>query len=160
MASVAIALGNPSSAAAQAASPSAVVARPGDVVRLRTAQWEYTGRLLRTTGDSAYVLLKSDTARVANHAIVRAQLQQGTRRSAGRIALLAVAGAAVGTFVGGYAGVLAECGSDCSDDGEFSGLAGGVSGAALGIIVGGIAGGVWGAQKRYARWVDAALNPS
>lgn len=157
MAALAIALGVPSAALAQAASPSAVVARPGEVVRLRTAQWQYTGRLLRTTPDSAFVLLEPDTARVAAPAIVRLEVQRGTRRSAGRITLLAVAGAAAGTILGGYAGVLAECGTDCSDDGEWSGFAGGFSGAALGLIVGGVGGGMWGAQKRYPRWVAAVL---
>lgn len=157
MAAMAIALGTPQAAAAQVADPSAVVARVGDVVRLRTAQWEYTGRLVTATTDSAFVLVPPDTARVAVPAIVRLQVQRGTRRSGGRIALLAVAGAAAGTIIGAYTGVLAECGTDCSDDGEFSGLAGGFSGAALGLVVGGVAGGVWGAQKRYPRWVEAVL---
>jgi hypothetical protein len=159
MAAMAIAAGVPSAAIAQAANPSAVVARPGEVVRLRTAQWEYTGRLIGATADSAFVLLAPDTARVAKPDVLRIQVQRGTRRSAGRIALVAVAGAAAGTILGGYAGVLAECGTDCSDDGEWSGIAGGVSGAALGMVVGGIAGGMWGAKKRYPRWVDAVLNP-
>ncbi len=157
MAAVAIALAVPSAAASQVANPSAVVAQPGDLVRLRTAQFEYTGRLVRVANDSALVQFGADSARIARSSVLRTDVQHGTRRSAPRIALLAVAGAAVGTIVGGYAGVLAECGTSCEGGSAIDGVVGGVSGATLGFVIGGVAGGVWGAQKRYPRWVEAVL---
>lgn len=156
MAALAVALGVPSAATAQAASPSAVVARPGEVVRLRTAQWEYTGILSRVAGDTAVVHLAADSVRIPRDQVVRTQVQRGTRRSSGRVALFAVGGAATGFFSGAFFG--AALGEMVSDD-EFAGLSGALVGVAAGTVVGAVTGGIWGAQKRYPRWLDAVLAP-
>lgn len=150
---VAIALGVPSASAAQAARPAAVVARPGDVIRLRTAQWEYTGRFISVRGDTAIILAASDTARVATPSVRRAQVQRGTRRSAGRIALFSAAGAAAGTLVASI-GILC-----CDDVSSSRPVSGGVSAVTVGAFAGAGGGAVWGAEKRYPRWFDAVLAP-
>lgn len=55
IAAVAIALACPSPSAAQVALPSGVVAQAGELVRVRTAGWEYTGTLAHVVNDTAVV---------------------------------------------------------------------------------------------------------
>ena len=147
----------PGTLRAQTAAPSGVVARAGEVVRVRTAEWEYTGTLERVTRDTALVRFSGDSALIPRSLVLGAHVQHGTRRSTTRIVLGTLAGASLGMVAGAYTGVLLECGSTCSDQGDFAGLSGGLSGAALGILAGGIGGGMWGASKRYPRWIPAIL---
>ena len=157
MAALAIALAVPGTSAAQGATPSGVVARPGELVRLRTTEWEYTGTLDRVTGDTAVVRFASDSARIPRAFVIRTEVQRGTRRSTARITLAALGGAAIGTVAGGYLGYLLECGGSCDGGTGYEGLAGGFAGSALGFVTGALSGGIWGSQKRYPRWIPAQL---
>lgn len=152
------AFGAPASLAAQRATPSAVVAQPGATVRVWTEGWQYTGTLTRVAADTAVIRFATDSAMVPLQAVQRVDVQQGTRRSIGRILVGTGLGAAVGMIVGGYAGVALECGTSCDNDGEWAGLGGAVFGGLTGIVAGGITGGVIGGKKRYPRWVAAELR--
>lgn len=157
MAAVAIALALPATAPAQAAAPSGVVARPSETVRVRTAQWEYTGTLAHVARDTAVIRFSGDSAVVARSSVLHAQVQRGTRRSTPRILITTLVGGVAGTYLGAAAGVLIECGGSCADNDSLDGLAGGLAGATIGMVTGAVAGGVWGARKRYPRWLNAAL---
>lgn len=152
------AFGAPAPLAAQRATPSAVVAQPGATVRVWTPGWQYTGTLARVAADTAVIRFASDSAMVPLQAVQRVDVQQGTRRSIGRILVGTGLGAAVGMIVGAYAGVGLECGTSCENDGEWAGLGGAVVGGLTGIVAGGITGGVIGGKKRYPRWVAAELR--
>lgn len=143
---------------AQVATPSGVVARPGELVRLRTAQWEYTGTLLRVVNDTAHVRFTTDSALVPRADVRRTSVQRGTRRSVPRIVALSIGGALVAGAAGGALGVALECAADCS--GYFGGLGGFLVGSTIGLVAGGVGGGVYGARKRYPRWVEASLPPA
>lgn len=142
---------------AQVAVPSGVVASPGEVVRVRTDGWLYTGTLGRVTLDSATVLIHADSVRIPRTSVVRLQVQRGTRRSAGRVILGAAVGLVAGGVVGGFTGVGLECGMSCDDDGEWAGIGGAILGTGIGSIAGAITGGVIGGKKRVPRWVPAVL---
>ena len=73
MAALAIAFAVPGTSAAQGAAPSGVVARPGELVRLHTAQWEYTGTLDRVVNDTAVVRFASDSARIPRSVLIRTE---------------------------------------------------------------------------------------
>lgn len=146
----------PAAAPAQTATPAAVVARRGEVVRIRTAQWEYTGTLGRSERDTAVLHLASDSVRIARRDIVRTRVQRGTRRSTGRVLAFAAGGGAAGFLAGGVLGAAA--GAGVSDDGLAT-IGGTLVGVSLGTLAGGIAGAVWGSQKRYPNWVEAVLDP-
>lgn len=157
MAAVAIALACPSPGSAQTAVASAVVARAGEVVRVRTAGWEYTGTLAHVVNDTAAVRFGGDSIRLARPDVLRLDVQRGTRRSPARIALMAIGGGAAGSILGGSLGLFFECGHSCSDDGAYAGIGGAVTGSTLGFLAGAIGGGIWGAKKRYPRWMRAVL---
>lgn len=157
MALAVIGICSPGTIGAQVATASGVVARPGELVRVRTAEWAYTGTLERMAGDTAVLRFGTDSALVPRSLVLGAHVQLGTRRSTTRIVLASLAGATIGMVVGAYTGVLLECGTSCGDDGDLDGIAGGLAGSAMGILVGGIGGGVWGAARRYPRWVPAVL---
>lgn len=152
-----VSLAAPAPLRAQVAAASAVVAQPGELVRLRTGTWEYTGTLARVTADTAVIRFAADSAIVQLAGIQRLQVQRGTRRSVGRILVGTALGFAVGAVVGGYTGVLLECGTSCNDDGGWAGLAGMALGSGTGALVGGITCGVLGGRKRYPRFVPAVL---
>lgn len=147
----------PDGLGAQAATPSAIVARAGETVRVRTGDWIYTGTLTRVTPDTAVVTYSPDSAVVPRAGILRVDVQRGTKRSATRIVLATAAGILGGAIIGGFVGVWAECGSSCSDNGEWGGVGGALSGIALGSLVGGLTGGTIAAQHRVPRWLRADL---
>lgn len=147
----------PAVAQAQRAGPAAVVAQPGATVRAWTPGWHYTGTLGFRGADTVVIRFSGDSATLPVSAIQRIDVQQGTRRSIGRILVGTGVGLAIGTVVGAFAGVGLECGMSCDNDGEWAGIAGGVLGGATGGLVGGIAGGMVGGRKRIPRWVPAEL---
>jgi hypothetical protein len=158
MAALVIAFAVPDTSAAQGAAPSGVIARPGELVRVRTAEWEYTGTLDRVANDTAVVRFATDSARIPRAFVVRTEVQRGTRRSGTRITLGAIGGAAAGMVAGAFLGAMLECGGTSCDGGQgYEGLAGGFAGAALGLVTGALSGGIWGSQKRYPRWIPAQL---
>lgn len=156
MAAVAIAFAVPATGAAQTAAPSGVVARTGELVRVRTSQWEYTGTLARVASDTAVLLFTADSVRIPRHEVLRTEVQRGTRRSSGRVLAFAVGGAAAG-FLGGA--ILGAATAEQVSNDEYAGIGGAIFGMTLGTLAGSVAGGIWGAKKRYPNWVVAVLAP-